>query len=310
MPPPLLALTGGTGFLGARISDLASVRGWQVRALVRGEGRAVPGAAELINGDLQDAAALRRLVNGADYVIHNAGAVRARSAEGFMGVNRDGAAAVADAVAEAAPRDARMLLVSSLAATRPDVSPYAASKAGAEAAVRERCADRLFSIVRPPAIYGPDDAATKPLFDAMRLGFAPVLGDPGSRFAMVYVDDAAEACLAAVAAADQTGRVFSFDDGGGGYDWAALRGAAEASTGRKLRAIRIHPWLLRIAGGCGSLVGQLGLATPFLTSGKVREMLAGDWLVDAKDAPPDWSPATSLHLGFSRTLAWYRGARQ
>jgi nucleoside-diphosphate-sugar epimerase len=241
-------------------------------------------------------------------VIHNAGLVRAPSFKQFLAVNRDGALRIAETVATTAP-DAGFVLVSSLAATRPTISGYAASKAAAEIAVTEALANHRLSILRPPAIYGPFDAATKPLFDAMRWGVAPVLGAANAKFAMIYVDDAARAALAAGRAVNQSAPIFEIDDGADGHSWADVRSAGEAATGRRLRKISIPPSLIRILGGLGSLTSKLGLGAPFLTYGKAREMLVGDWLADQSRRPPNWSPEVSLQLGFSRTLACYRERR-
>ena len=280
-----------------------------MRALVRGAGRRpIPGVAETVAGDLDAAAALRRLVSGADVIIHNAGLVRARRRDDFHRVNRDGAARVAAIAATDAP-DSALVLISSLAATRPDISPYAASKAAAEAATRQARAGQPLAILRPPAVYGPFDAATKPLFDAMRLGVAPQLGDPAARVAMIYVDDAARAALASASAATPAAPVFEVDDGAGGHRWSDIRQAAEAAAGRRVRLLPVPAAMIRALGGFGALIGRLGLATPFLTTGKAREILAGDWIADPAAAPPNWSPEVSLHSGFSRTLACYRDRR-
>ena len=310
-PPRVLALTGATGFLGGRIAAAALADGWRVRALARpgkgGAGHArLPAGVEAVAGALGDMAALARLVAGADAVIHNAGLVRARTSAAFMAINRDGAtrAAAAAAAAQSAP----FVLISSLAAQRPDISAYAASKAAAEASVRATLAGRPLAILRPPAIYGAFDAATKPLFDAFRRGVSPVLGRRDARFAMIYVEDAARAALAAIAAASPAGPVFEIDDGAGGHDWAAVRRAAETATGGKLISLPVPSCAIGILGRLGSTVAALGLATPFLTAGKAREMLAGDWIADPALALPGWSAEYPLHLGFQATLACYRKA--
>ena len=80
-----------------------------------------------------DEAALRRLVDGADAVIHAAGLIKARRPSDFMTVNRDGTALLS-ALAPEAP----FLLLSSLAAREPQLSPYAASKRAAEEVVAGR----------------------------------------------------------------------------------------------------------------------------------------------------------------------------
>lgn len=311
---PVLALTGATGFLGARIGAFAVDAGYDVRALVRpardGGPRRLDFPAEQIAGGLADDAAVADLVAGADAVIHNAGLVRARSSAQFMQANRDGAEALAAATAAGANASVPFLLISSLAAGRPGVSPYAASKAAGEAAVRAKLAGRPFAILRPPAIYGPRDAATKPLFDAFRRGFAPVVGPRTARLAMIHVDDAARAALASLDAAAMSGPVYEADDGGGGHRWAEIAAAASASTGRKVRPLPIPGPLVLAAGAVGSLVAALGLGAPFLTIGKAREALVGDWIVDPERAPPGWTPTIPLQSGFTTTLTWYRDRRR
>lgn len=280
-----------------------------MRALVRGHGRSVSDCVEIVSGDLGDEAALARLASGAEIVIHNAGVVRAGRPAGFFKVNRDGAARMADAANANMAADGAYVLVSSLAATRPGVSPYAASKAAAEVESRMRLSGRRLAVLRPPAIYGPFDAATKPMFDMIRFGFAPRLGRPSARFAMVHVQDAARAALAAAGAATDRHPVFEFDDGAGGHDWADLRAAAETAAGRRLRLLPVPPWLLKCAAFAAACIARTGLATPFLSVGKAREMLVGDWIADRALRPPDWSPDFSLPSGFSQTLACYRDRR-
>ena len=65
----------------------------------------------MVLGDLSDEAALKRLVHGADAVVHAAGLIKARRPSDFMTVNRDGTALLS-----ALAPEARFLLLSSLAA--------------------------------------------------------------------------------------------------------------------------------------------------------------------------------------------------
>lgn len=305
----VLALTGATGFLGGRIAALASTRGWRVRALQRQTGQTPKGVSEVIAGNLADSAALQRLVQGADAIIHNAGLVRASSPRAFMAANALGANAVAIAARQAG--DAPFLLISSLAARRPDISAYAASKAVAEAGLRRILVGKPLAILRPPAIYGPADAATKPLFQAIARGWAPMLGPANVRFSMIYVDDAAEAALAALDAGSPAAPLFEIDDGAGGHDWPGVRAAAEAAAGRRLRPLRLPGLLLSAAAAAGGAVARisepLGFKPPFLTPGKRAEMCAGDWIADPMHALPNWHAEVSLEAGFRRTLAWYKG---
>ena len=138
----LVAVTGGTGFIGQRIVQRLLRDGWRVRALARRSDAGLSDAgAEVVLGSLGDPARLRALVRSADAVVHCAGAIRARSKEAFVQVNRDGTLRLAEAVV-AEPRPPRLLLMSSLAARAPEVSPYAATKRMAEEAVRRTLRDR------------------------------------------------------------------------------------------------------------------------------------------------------------------------
>lgn len=146
----VLAITGATGFVGRRTLALALEAGHSVRALTR---RPQPPQAGVtwVAGALDTPDALADLVRGADAVIHIAGVVNAPTPEGFTRGNIDGTRAVL-AAAEAAGVG-RFVHVSSLAAREPGLSQYGRSKAGAEDAVR--ASPLAWTMVRPPAVYGP-----------------------------------------------------------------------------------------------------------------------------------------------------------
>ena len=70
-------LTGGTGFIGQRLTRILIQRGWEVMALVRNpenvEARAIQSiGAELFRGDVTDRESMRQAMMKADAVIHNA----------------------------------------------------------------------------------------------------------------------------------------------------------------------------------------------------------------------------------------------
>jgi len=78
----ILAITGGTGFVGRVLIDRALAAGHEVRALTRRPQTARDGLA-WIAGALDRSDALARLVAGADAVIHVAGVTTAPDAAGF-----------------------------------------------------------------------------------------------------------------------------------------------------------------------------------------------------------------------------------
>src|SRR6476469_764374 len=184
-----LAITGGTGFVGAHLPDIALAGGHTVAALTR---RDQPGREGLdwISGDLQDRFALERLVDGADAVVHVAGVISARNATEFELGNVAGTLSMLAAATAGGVR--RFVHVSSLAAREPKLSLYGQSKQRAEELVHGSGLDWV--IARPPAVYGPGDKETLELFRMAKLGL--MLMPPKGRVSVIHVGDLARLLLA------------------------------------------------------------------------------------------------------------------
>ena len=190
----LVAVTGATGFVGPHLVSALTRHGFKLRLLIRrwSPMPSLPGVeAEIVLGYLGDEAALRRLVDGADTVVHAAGLIKARTPAEFLAVNRDGTARLS-----ALAPEARFILLSSLAAREPQLSAYADSKRAAEQVVAGRTGAWL--VVRAPAVYGPGDRETLAYFRAAARGVAPRPRLDGARLALIHVEDLAETLARAV----------------------------------------------------------------------------------------------------------------
>lgn len=312
-----VALTGATGFIGGAVLRRLTASGWRVRALYRSRrGRILPRASGIdwVAGDLDDDCALARLVAGADAVIHCAGAVRGARRADFARVNVAGTRHVVDAAARGAPA-ARFLLLSSLAAREPDLSDYAWSKRRGEEALQAGAGALRWTILRPPAVYGPGDREMLPLFRGMARGFATVPGRGVGRVSLLYVEDLASAILAWLAGDVDPGQAYELDDGAaGGYGWDELLGIAARVLrgGAAIRKLPMPVWLLRcVAAGNLGAARVLGYP-PMLTPGKVRELMHQDWVADGGPfgRATGWHPAWPLARGLAVTLASDRSARR
>ena len=313
MTPPVAAVTGGTGFLGRHVAAALDAAGWRVRLLVRPQPRRPipygggPDGYEIVPGDLGDAAALARLVDGASAVVHVAGLVKARDAAAFLAVNRDGSARLAAAVAGAAPR-ARLVQVSSQAAREPGLSGYAASKRAGEDAVTALLPAARRVIVRPCVVYGPWDREGLALLRLARRRLVPVPAAPEPVIAMLHASDAAAAIVACCTDAPP-GRVYEICDGRlAGHPWREIVRAA-APAGRPPRFVALPDLALLGAGlaadGWARATGRAGV----FGLGKAREILHRDWRPDATLRLPDgpWRPRIELVEGLAGTVAWWRG---
>jgi nucleoside-diphosphate-sugar epimerase len=303
----LVAVTGATGFLGRHIVRALAAEGWTVRALVRRDPvhelwRDLE--PQVVFGDLADPAALARLCAGADVVVHAAGLIKARSRQAFFAANAEASRSLAVAMRHQAP-EARMVLISSLAAREPQLSDYAASKRAGEASAREVLGSRI-TVVRPPAIYGPGDVETLALFKAAAKSPLLPVFDPSARIAMIHVDDAAR-IIARLASEPQEHPVCPCDARPDGYSWRELMEEAARACGATPRLVRVPAFFLRAAGLVGGLARFMG-STPMLTPGKTRELLHADWSLPPGQRFPGASSSISLPAGFRQTVRWYRAA--
>lgn len=305
----IVALTGATGFIGGALVRRLAAAGHPVRVLVR-SGSATLGLAglsvETITGDLQDTQSLRRLVNNARAVIHCAGAVRGAEPHDFNCVNIDGTARLASIAAEqrVAPR---FLLLSSLAAREPSLSFYAASKHGGEKALSENAGNMDWTILRPPAVYGPGDRELLPLFRWMSRGIAPILGPASARFSLIYIDDLACAALTWLQSAPPSAKTFTLADGrDGGYAWADVVKIMGELRGRRIRTLRVPAMGLRLAASISKIGARISGGPPMLTAGKVRELRHPDWVCGHTElsAAIGWQPEVQLEQGLRETLNW------
>lgn len=307
--PRLAAVTGASGFIGRHLVVALARAGWRTRLLLRQE-PTVPQwlklRPEIVAGSLGNEAALARLVDGADAVIHVAGLIKAARQAQFFAINRDASAALARTVRRLAPK-AHFVLVSSLAAREPLLSDYAASKLAGEAVVLDTLGSRA-TVLRPPVVYGPGDRETLLFFQLARARWVPLLGGTEALAAAVHVDDLAR-LIVMLAEAKPCGAVLATADARPmGYRWDELLGAAARAVGNTApRFVRAPQSLLSGIALVGDLSKALGFAS-MLSSQKLRELRHPDWAVSPSEMaqPEGWSPQFDLDAGFANAVAWYR----
>ena len=301
----MLAITGGTGFVGSHVIEQALAAGFPVRALTR---RVVVGAADgqpqplWIEGTLADPVALARLCEGAAAVIHIAGAVNVPTRAAFAAANIAGTQAIV-----AAARDAgvgRFVHVSSLAAREPALSAYGWSKAGAEDVVMTSGLD--WTVVRPPAIYGPRDADMCEMFRAARWRVLPV--PPAGRASLLHVEDLARLLLAAALGGDPAWHhaVFEPDDGRpGGWAHGEVARAIGQAMGVRVWAPALPAFALK---GAARLDRALRGNRARLTPDRASYLCHPDWVARPEHAVPAalWHPQVATPDGLARTAQWYR----
>lgn len=296
----MIAVTGATGFVGQSLLDRASEAGVDVRALARKAQEKRKGV-KWIAGDLGDQKALNRLCRGAEAVVHVAGVVNAHDPAGFEEGNVTGTLNVIEAARKAGV--GRFIFVSSLSAREPGLSGYGQSKARAEKLVKASGLD--WTIVRPPAVYGPRDREMFELFRSAKWGVIPTPKD--GKASLIHVDDLARLLLALLPGGEQTTHhIFEPDDGKrGGWDHYELARAIGWAVGRRPRVLGLSRRTMELAAKAD---GMFRGRKAKLTLDRVGYFCHPDWVVSHGGRVPAglWRPRVETREGLKATAQWYR----
>ncbi len=314
-------ITGATGFIGSHLVDKLLERGVQVRTLARPGG----GSSKITNANLEVFPAplttqgVTAAAKGCDVVFHLAGITRATTPEEFLWANAEGTRAVA---VGAQRNGSRLVYVSSLAAAGtgtpeyprrvtdpPDpITPYGRSKLEGEVRVRET-PDLAWSIVRPPAVYGPRDKDFLFAFQAAQRGVFPILGNPERAYTMVFVDDLVEAIIACGERSEAIGQTY-FVGHSDPVSYNSILKTLALLLAREYRPIHLPNAVLEIAAGVGEMArffGRVGL----INRSRQKDLQAPGWVCDVTDIERElgFKCETALDQGFARTLEWYKSEK-
>ncbi len=264
----IVSIIGGTGFVGRHVVAALARAGWRVRVISRRPDRAGflqpcggPGQIAFLRADIRRPASLAGVLEGSFAVVNAVGILTERGGQTFQAVHAAGAAAVAEAAAQAGVR--RLVLISALGAGADSPARYGRSKAEGEA--RTLAAFPEAGILRPSIIVGPQDGFFN-LFARMAL-FSPVLPliGGGMRFQPVRVGDVAAAVLKLLEGPPPSGRIIE----AGGPDVRTFRELLEfmlEAIGRRrlllpvpMPAARIIAWPAQFLPGAPLTPDQLRL---------------------------------------------------
>ncbi len=260
---------------------------------------------ERVPGSLEDRDALAQLTDGADCVIHCAGVVRGGRYAHFHQGNVNGSVNLFERLA-ASSHPARVIFFSSLAAREPQLSWYARSKFAAEQALLNMAPAQVpfeWTVLRPPAVYGPGDREMLPLFRLMaRRGIAPLPGSAQARVSLLHIDDLVAAALAIIDSPNSSGQILPLHDGhSGGYSWQEIADTASRAWGRPVALRPVPSPLLNLVARNNQRLARLTGRAPMLTPSKLRELRHDNWTCDntAIQSACDWQPRIGLAAGLA-----------
>jgi uncharacterized protein YbjT (DUF2867 family) len=205
----LILVTGGTGFVGGHVVHALRAQDKPVRALVRDARRGArleAWGATIAEGDMTDAASLRRAVEGCDAVVHLV-ALRQGREERFRRVMVDGTRELLAAAREAGVR--RFVHMSALGTSEEtkDLVPYYGAKWETEQLVQE--SGLHFVVFRPSFIFARDGGILPTFVKLARVApVTPIIGSGRQRIQPIWIDDVAAYFALAVERDGVTGRIY------------------------------------------------------------------------------------------------------
>jgi nucleoside-diphosphate-sugar epimerase len=319
-------VTGATGFTGGHLARYLTSSGCAVAALVRPASLARTNelrtaGVEIREGDLTDAASVRRAVEGCETVYHIAATYReaGQGDAAYVRINVEGTRHV---LAAALAAGGKRVVHCSTGGVHGHIDHPPADETApfAPGDVYQRTkleAERLAAdfgrrnrlevvIVRPIGIYGPGDLRFLKMFRGIARGRFPILGRGDVFYHLTYIDDLVRGFELAGTTPCAAGREYIL----GGPEYTTLNELVRLIADELgVAPPRLHfpIWPVWVAGAlCEAVCVPLGIEPPLFRRrvdffrksrafniGRAREELG-------------YNPAIDLKTGIKRTAAWYR----
>jgi dihydroflavonol-4-reductase len=321
-------VTGATGFTGGHLAEYLSGCGDTVRALVRPRSRPKFDASRLpatgvtaVDGDLADAAAVKRAAAGVDVVYHIAATYReaGQPDAAYRSINVDGTRHVLEAAHAAG---ARRVVHCSTGGVHGHIadppanedSPfnpgdvYQQTKLEAEQLARAFGDRTGFDVVvaRPIGIYGPGDTRFLRMFRGLARGNFPMIGSGTPFYHLTFIDDLVEGFRLCGTVAAAKGRTYIL----AGPRYTTLEQLVHL-VAKELNVTppRVHlpVWPFWTAGLlCEMVCVPLGIDPPIFRRRVDFYTKSRAFDTSRARAELGFAPKVDLEEGIRRTADWYR----
>ena len=320
-------VTGATGFIGSHLVDNLVDKGYQVSCIIRKSSNikwlANKKNIKFVEASYKDPNSLEKALKDIDYIYHCAGSTSAHNLEGYMEGNCLPTTNLIEAAIKMTPNLKRFLYISSQTAAGPALSPneptnedmpmspitdYGRSKKIAEEKLNSYLGKIPFTIVRPPAVYGPRDTEIFSIFKIVNMGIIPHIGFDKKLLSLVNIFDLCDGIITAAESINTLGKTY-FISSEEIYNWDDVYQTMKNKLGKKnVLSVRLPHFAVLFAGSVASLVGKFSARPPVFNYQKGIDFIQKYWICSTKSATKDFGyrQKVSLEKGFEDTIKWYK----
>jgi nucleoside-diphosphate-sugar epimerase len=318
-------VTGATGFIGSHIVDLLLADGYEVKCIARKTSNLrwlKDKPVELIEASINDSKSLIPAVEGVDVVIHSAGLTAAKNYNEYLAGNRDGVKNLLNSITKVNPDLKRFVFLSSLTAAGPSkslenpvteddecrpITSYGKSKREAELVLLAHHANLPYTIIRPPAVYGPRDTATFDIFKTIQKGFGPLIGFNPKFASIIHSSDLAKWTINAALNPIAENKTY-FISSEKFYSWDLINSAVQNGLRKeKVLKIKIPHSLVMGLGWISEQFGRFSSKPPVFNYEKGIDFIQNYWTCSVEKAKNElgFKQEVSLEDGMRETAEWY-----
>ncbi|MCK5358500.1 MAG: NAD-dependent epimerase/dehydratase family protein [Elusimicrobiales bacterium] len=315
----IIAITGGTGFIGRALAKKLLADNYQPRILTRRLPKKRLENMQYAVIDYDNPHSVEKAFENCDVVVHLAAALFCRSKEEFEKANTQNTRAIVNAVNSLEKKPAKVVYISSLAAGGPSsnadkprtedmkenpVSIYGKTKLAGEEEIKRLDDDIEFTILRPPIVYGKHDSGFSKIAKFVKKGFMINAGGKDAFFSFIFLEDLIEVIKTAVENHNVLGKTYYVCENSV-YNWKTfIQLMSEAMRVKMPIMITMPGPLVYLMGYIYEFTSGLMGKAPLFNRDKAKESNAGNWIAYSGrwEKDTNWEGWTPLKEGLKRSF--------
>ena len=318
-------VTGANGFVGSHLVDYLLTKDFEVRCIVRKSSNLrwlknkniIIFDCGLFNKD-----GIRKAFNGANYIFHVAGVVKAKNEARYFRGNVEATKVLLEVAEEFNENIKKFLIVSSQTVSGPSSSinnpvneeteckpltTYARSKLKQEQVTLAFKEIFPVTICRAPAIYGERDTEIFIYFQVFNRGLTTMIGFDKKELSLLHVADLVEGLYLAAISDKANGEIY-FISSEKFYTWDEVGKITSKVLNKKAFRIRLPHFIVFTVAAFAQFFAMFSSKPATLNIEKAKDLTQRYWTCDTSKAIRDlgYSQKISIEEGIKRTCDWYK----